>query len=392
MKKLLILLFSLLISFNSYGVMKLANGIIWHLVSGNSNGNEFYLDMQSIKQKDGLVYYWILVNYDKPMDGFSSAKIFKEGDCSLKRDKTLTMMSYKEPMGEGSDFKTETPRNPEWIYNRPSSGGLFLMEDACIAAGIEITTIDGIEFETTEIKDDVKLKEIEREKKYFGTAGVNWRDNKNYPRYHQNDSIKFNPSELEFIFDKPINGIKITGILIPQYVGDLLSHHWGKALVTFTRLKDNKSFNLYVNKLVFSKSNNVCEDYQKADFNFTNCKLTSKVPMIIENTLFDEPTFSFKDIDYDGIEELLFNVKFASRSGSETFAYNINENFEIDKINNISIVYTPNTSEFEFKNKTIIDVMHSSCCNWTEYTWKAIDGTYTLISVKEFNQFVNVKK
>jgi len=113
--------------------MKLANGIIWHLVSDNSNGNEFYLDMQSIKQKDGLVYYWILVNYDKPMDGFSSVKIFKEGDCSLKRDKTLTMMSYKEPMGKGSDFKTETPSNPEWSYNPPSSSGLFLMEDACNA-------------------------------------------------------------------------------------------------------------------------------------------------------------------------------------------------------------------------------------------------------------------
>ena len=261
-----------------------------------------------------------------------------------------------------------------------------------LAEGKEITTIDGNEFVITEIKDNIKLKEIEREMKYFESAGVNWRDNKNYHyyRFDQNDSIKFNPSELEFIFDKPINGIKITGILIPQFVGDFVNHHWGKALVTFTRLKDNKSFNLYVNKLVFAKSNNVCEGYQKEDFNFTNCKLTSKVPMIIENTLFDEPTFSFKDIDYDGIEELLFNVKFASRYGSKTFAYNINENFELDKINSISIVYTPNTSES--KNKTIIDGIHSSCCNWTDYTWKAIDGTYTLISVKEFNQFVNVKK
>jgi len=271
---------------------------------------------------------------------------------------------------------------------------VYNQDKHALAEGKEITTIDGSEFEITEIKDDVKLKEIERETKYLGSAGVNWRDNKNYHyyRFDQNvgpsHSIKFNPSELEFIFDKPINGIKITGILIPQYVGDFLNHHWGKALVTFTRLKDNKSFNLYVNKLVFSKSSmdNVCEDYQKEDFDFSNCKLTSKVPMIIENTLFDEPTFSFKDIDYDGIEELLFNVKFASKYGSETFAYNINENFEIDKINIISIVYTPYTSESESKNKTIIDEHHSSCCNWTEYTWKAIDGTYTLISVKEFNQ------
>jgi len=253
-----------------------------------------------------------------------------------------------------------------------------------LAEGKEITTVDEKEYKIiNEIKDNIKLKEIEREKKYFGSAGVNWRDNKNYPRYDQNDSIKFNPSELEFIFDKPINGIKVTGILIPQFVGDFVNHHWGKALVTFTRLKDNKSFNLYINKLVFSKSSNVCEGYQKEDFNFTNCKLTSKVPMIIENTLFDEPTFSFKDIDYDGIEELLFNVKFASRHGSETFAYNINENFELDKINSISIVYTPNTSES--KNKTIIVRYSSSCCHWYEYTWKAIDGTYTLINIKEFN-------
>jgi len=132
MKKLLILLFSLLISFNSYGIAKLAHGIIWHLVGDNSNGDEFYLDMESIKKKDGLIYYWILLNYEKPMDGYLSVKLLKEGDCSLKRDKTLQTIYHKEPMG-GGELKNEMARNPQWIYYPPLSSGLFLMEDACNA-------------------------------------------------------------------------------------------------------------------------------------------------------------------------------------------------------------------------------------------------------------------
>ena len=50
MKKLLILLFSILISFNSYGE--------WEEVAEGMNGDIYYLDKDSIKKHGGYVYFW----------------------------------------------------------------------------------------------------------------------------------------------------------------------------------------------------------------------------------------------------------------------------------------------------------------------------------------------
>ena len=45
--------------------------------------------------------------------------------------------------------------------------------------------------------------------------------------------------------------------------------------------------------------------------------------MIIDNNLVDGPTVSFRDIDYDGEEELIIAVKINTRQGSKFIAYNI---------------------------------------------------------------------
>ena len=60
MKKLLILLFSILISFNSYGE--------WVEIGKNVNGDTFYLDMDTIKEHNGYVYWWSLSDYLKPIE------------------------------------------------------------------------------------------------------------------------------------------------------------------------------------------------------------------------------------------------------------------------------------------------------------------------------------
>ena len=50
MKKLLILLFSILISFNSYGE--------WTKITETINGDTFYIDISFIKENGGYVFFW----------------------------------------------------------------------------------------------------------------------------------------------------------------------------------------------------------------------------------------------------------------------------------------------------------------------------------------------
>jgi hypothetical protein len=113
MKKLLALLFSLMISFNSYGE--------WTETSINSFGNTNYMDMERIRQHDGYVYWWYMVDYLKPTElGILSSKIYMQGECGVYRTKFLSYTHSKKPMGEGGE--SNTPSNPEWEYVQPGSG------------------------------------------------------------------------------------------------------------------------------------------------------------------------------------------------------------------------------------------------------------------------------
>ena len=88
MKKLLLLLFSLLLSFNSYGE--------WTKVMEDDDGDSYYIDLNTIKKNDGYVYWWDFVNYVEPYDGFMSRTGFYQGDCEIGRSKTLSATQYTE--------------------------------------------------------------------------------------------------------------------------------------------------------------------------------------------------------------------------------------------------------------------------------------------------------
>ena len=107
MKKLLILLFSLLISFNSYGE--------WKKV-GEDALNDYYFDNSLIKERDGYVYWWVLADGLTPSpDGYLSYKIYKKGDCRKNLFLTLKAVWYKDSMARGNgdtvirDYEWTTP-------------------------------------------------------------------------------------------------------------------------------------------------------------------------------------------------------------------------------------------------------------------------------------------
>ena len=112
MKKLLILLFSILISFNSYGE--------WTFIYKNTNETMFYIDKDTIKESGRYVYWWDLGDSEKLIGASLSAKFYQEGDCAVHRYRTLSYIFYKQRMGKG-ESDIDNPQNAEWTYPAPGS-------------------------------------------------------------------------------------------------------------------------------------------------------------------------------------------------------------------------------------------------------------------------------
>jgi hypothetical protein len=123
LKNLAILLFSILISFNSYGE--------WTEIAEGTRGNIYYIDTDTIKQEHGGYVYWReLVDLVKPdKDGDISVKIYSQGDCEVNRYKRLSLNWHKEAMGGGS-ARAYNPTE-KWEYPLPNDASGILLDYVC---------------------------------------------------------------------------------------------------------------------------------------------------------------------------------------------------------------------------------------------------------------------
>ena len=88
----------------------------WVKVSKNLDGSTHSVEFDRIRQHEGYVYFWEMIDYLTPqIDGFMSGEIYKQGDCEMFRFKSLSFTVYKEPMGGGTG-DSYSPENPEWKY------------------------------------------------------------------------------------------------------------------------------------------------------------------------------------------------------------------------------------------------------------------------------------
>ena len=123
MKKLVALLFSILISSNSYGE--------WTKVAENLSGDAFYyVDKETIREGGRYLYWWDLGDSEKLIAGTLSAKFYQEGDCVVNRYRTLSFVFYKQRMGRG-EGDSENPQNPGWIYPAPGSIEKTVLDFVC---------------------------------------------------------------------------------------------------------------------------------------------------------------------------------------------------------------------------------------------------------------------
>ena len=123
MKKLLILLFSLLVSFNSYGEWK-------EIAEGAKSSDITYVDINSIRERNGYVYWWEMVDYLKPSKfGHMSDKSYGYVDCNSMSYQYLQMTFYKHSKGLG-ETETITPTSG-WHYAPPDSTAGKLLDYVC---------------------------------------------------------------------------------------------------------------------------------------------------------------------------------------------------------------------------------------------------------------------
>ena len=124
MKKLFLALTIVLISASPAWAEK------WVDVSEDVNGNEYFLDYDSIRKAGGFVYYWQIINYLEPIRGTLSTKTYNKLNCDSQGTMTLTAEGYTSHMGKGKLNFSVSPE-PKWKYMPSNSSGESIIKYAC---------------------------------------------------------------------------------------------------------------------------------------------------------------------------------------------------------------------------------------------------------------------
>ena len=117
MKKLIIILALLL--FVSNGWTKWTSSTI-----NANNQNHYYIDFETIKEENGYVYYWELVDFQKPdSNGNMSQKEYVKTNCKKSIATVVNLLLYKDSMGKGVvvEVKPVLVDESDWILANPGS-------------------------------------------------------------------------------------------------------------------------------------------------------------------------------------------------------------------------------------------------------------------------------
>jgi len=124
MNKLTILLFSILISFNSYGE--------WVEITKDNQGNTLYINKDTIKEDNGYIYYWEMIDLVTPdsTNRYMSYQMYNQGECVPRRYKDLATFWYTQSMATGEGIRDDYSRD-SWWYPTPGSNGSKVHDYAC---------------------------------------------------------------------------------------------------------------------------------------------------------------------------------------------------------------------------------------------------------------------
>ena len=124
MKKIFLLLFSLILSSSSYGE--------WVSFVTDANKNIHYLDFEGMTKTDGYIYYWEMTNYANPTDRFLSIATYHKADCGSYRYKDITFNGYTQEMAQGEPETMDlTILDKDWTSPVAGSVADYSLDLAC---------------------------------------------------------------------------------------------------------------------------------------------------------------------------------------------------------------------------------------------------------------------
>ena len=105
----------------------------WEKITETEEGHSLYVDVDTIKKHNGLVYFWSLNDLLEPFGnslGNSNSVISKyKVDCGEEKVTALAITFYSESMGNGRIVREETPNFSS--YPKPNSVGYRFIKFIC---------------------------------------------------------------------------------------------------------------------------------------------------------------------------------------------------------------------------------------------------------------------
>ena len=102
----------------------------WKKVVESKSGDIYHVDVDSIKKHNGLVYYWMLVDYLEPIHSVANSIISKwKVDCVEEKETFMNSTWYSQSMGKGKIIYEDTPNKIE--YPNPNTVDYIVMKFAC---------------------------------------------------------------------------------------------------------------------------------------------------------------------------------------------------------------------------------------------------------------------
>ena len=123
MKKPIILILSMLASFNSYGK--------WSPIIESKFGSVHFVDASTAKTNGQYIYYWAMENSSKPdMFGALSKAWYIQADCDFNKYKIMSTVLYNRKDGQ-QKFNTFNNSDPSWDFPAPGSVAYLEVTHMC---------------------------------------------------------------------------------------------------------------------------------------------------------------------------------------------------------------------------------------------------------------------
>ena len=95
---------------------------------------KIYLNFKEIRKNDGIIFFWQLNDYSKPLrKKISSIKIYIKVDCKKNKFNPLIFSYHHERMGLG-EAEIKTNKKEKWISPKRKSKQKTIIRAACIAS------------------------------------------------------------------------------------------------------------------------------------------------------------------------------------------------------------------------------------------------------------------